>query len=510
MSQEHDNSRREESDMAREEDRRVSIHIGDEEAAPARPLPDAPFCILLVGDFGGQSREPLEQRRVWFFDRDDLDGVLGSVAPALTISSEAAVDATIRFRELEDFHPDRLFETVPVFRKLRELRKQLRDPQRSADVVRSLLGQSETPPQRLSAGNLTSGASLLDRMLDDSPGVESARAAPPRREDDLQVFLRHIVGPHLVAEINPRQAELLAATEAAIVAQMRSILHDAGFQALEASWRTAEFLARRVETGTQLRLYLVDVSRDELDADLDSADALDTQLFGLLSDAAARLPSQARWSVIAGLYAFGSEPADARRLTALGRIARRLGAPWIAAASPAVLGLPTFENTRDTGSWTPVDDKEWRSLRSSPDARWLGLAAPRFLLRAPYGEDGEVVESFAFEEDAPGGPVFLWGNPAAACALLLAESFAADEWLMRLAGHNEIRELPLYLYRRDGETIAVPCAETLLTEDAVDALLELGLMPLITIRDADTIRLARFQSIASPVSPLAGPWAQRT
>ncbi|MGH7555230.1 MAG: hypothetical protein ACREMQ_19685, partial [Longimicrobiales bacterium] len=80
----------------------------------------------------------------------------------------------------------------------------------------------------------------------------------------------------------------------------------------------------------------------------------------------------------------------------------------------------------------------------------------------------------------------------------------------RPARHTEIRDLPLYLYRRDGETIAVPCAETLLTEDAVDALLDLGLMALITIKDADTIRLARFQSIAAPVAPLGGAWAQST
>jgi type VI secretion system protein ImpC len=227
-----------------------------------------------------------------------------------------------------------------------------------------------------------------------------------------------------------------------------------------------------------------------------------------LRDAAAQLPSQAQWSVVAGLYAFGSEPADARRLTALGGIARRLGAPWIAGASPAVLGLRSFENTRDTDSWKPLDNADWRNLRSSPGARWLGLAAPRFLLRSPYGENGEAVEGFAFEEDEPSGPVCLWGNAAAACALLLAESFAADEWQMRPARHTEIRDLPLYLYRRGGETIAVPCAETLLTEGAVDALLDLGLMPLITIKDADTIRQARFQSIAAPVAPLGGAWAQ--
>jgi type VI secretion system protein ImpC len=47
----------------------------------------------------------------------------------------------------------------------------------------------------------------------------------------------------------------------------------------------------------------------------------------------------------------------------------------------------------------------------------------------------------------------------------------------------------------------------LLTEDAAEAILDRGLMPLMSIKAADTIRMPRFQSIAMPFAPLAGRWS---
>jgi type VI secretion system protein ImpC len=66
--------------------------------------------------------------------------------------------------------------------------------------------------------------------------------------------------------------------------------------------------------------------------------------------------------------------------------------------------------------------------------------------------------------------------------------------------------LPAHVYQKDGEAELKPCAEVLLTEEAVDLLLAGGLMPLISIKGADRVKLARFQSIALPAEPLAGRW----
>ncbi len=61
---------------------------------------------------------------------------------------------------------------------------------------------------------------------------------------------------------------------------------------------------------------------------------------------------------------------------------------------------------------------------------------------------------------------------------------------------------------RDGESEPKPCAEVLLTEDAVERMLEEGLIPLVSFKNRDLVRLARFQSIADPPRALAGRWSE--
>ena len=72
----------------------------------------------------------------------------------------------------------------------------------------------------------------------------------------------------------------------------------------------------------------------------------------------------------------------------------------------------------------------WRVLRGLPEARYLGLALPRFLIRLPYGKDTESTELFDFEEisGSAAHEDYLWANPAFAAALLLAQTFTEQGW----------------------------------------------------------------------------------
>ncbi len=71
---------------------------------------------------------------------------------------------------------------------------------------------------------------------------------------------------------------------------------------------------------------------------------------------------------------------------------------------------------------------------------------------------------------------------------------------------QDINDLPIHIYQADNETIIKPCAEVFLTQKAAEKILEEGLMPLLSFRDSDHMRLARFQSIALPSTPLNGKW----
>jgi type VI secretion system protein ImpC len=293
---------------------------------------------------------------------------------------------------------------------------------------------------------------------------------------------------------------------------MRQILHHPAYQELEAAWRAVYLLVRRVETGENLKLFLIDVSKAELAADLASSEDLrQTGTYKLLVEKTVQTPGAHAWSVLAGNYTFEPTRDDALLLARLATIARAASAPLLGGASTRVLGFASFGDMPDVRKWSgPADAEAWQALSALPQAAWLGLAMPRFLLRLPYGKQTDPVERFAFEEmqSPPAHESYLWGNSALLCTLLLAQSFSEAGWEMRPGMQQEVDGLPLHVYKRDGESVAKPCAEALLTEPAVERMLDLGVMPLVSPVGRDAARVVRFQSLASPPAPLAGPWAK--
>jgi type VI secretion system protein ImpC len=448
----------------------VEIHIADEAEAVERPTSDTPFQILLVGDFSGGSGEG---RKAIAVDRDNLDDILGRLAPAVTVPLEG-VSLEIQFHELDDFHPDRLFERLAPFQALRNLRQRLSHASTfeaaAAEMMRRQSPRASAPAPELA--NL-SGADLLRMMT----GEEApARQKAPARSDWDQL-VHEMVAPYAVPGPDPRQPELIAQTDSAIAGQMRAILHHPRFQAIESAWRVLDFLVRRLETGEDLKISILDLPQQALVSEAGMA-------------ALRRAASDTPRALIAALYYFS--PHEEPTLLHVAAVARAASAPVIAGLAPEVVGL----------------EGVFPDLRRSPDARWVGLALPRFLLRLPYGSSTSEIESFAFEEmpATPEHQRYLWGHPAAACACLLAETFSRHGWSMRPGEVDTIEGLPLHVYQADGESQLKPCAEVLLTEDASTLLLERGFIPLVSIKGVDRVRVLRFQSVAEPLAALHGRW----
>ena len=119
------------------------------------------------------------------------------------------------------------------------------------------------------------------------------------------------------------------------------------------------------------------------------------------------------------------------------------------------------------------------------------------------------MESFPFEE-MPGTPrhqEYLWVNPAFACACLLGQASSSYGWMLRPGAVREIKGLPLHVYEEAGEKRLRPCAELLMTVSDAEHVLEQGLMPLVSLKNQDAVRLLRFQSLAEPLAPLSGRWS---
>ena len=144
---------------------------------------------------------------------------------------------------------------------------------------------------------------------------------------------------------------------------------------------------------------------------------------------------------------------------------------------------------------------------------------PRFLARAPYGArtGGGAIEAFAFEEvldedmdGATGRPpadALPWASSAYLCALALARSLAAaDDDPEDASGEapGEIDDLPYFSFRAGGDMEMYPIAEAFWGPRAAEAALARGLMPVLSVRDRNAVRVVRLQSIAEPACALGG------
>jgi type VI secretion system protein ImpC len=469
---------------------------------------DTPFRIALLADFTGRANRgivetgrALATRRPVRIDRDNVDDVIARLAPELHIWL-GDMRAAVRFAELEDFHPDQLYERLPAFRALRETRERAAAPAPPGDI-----GRQGT---RVSTGRAASATgNLLDQILGDVPPPRGAappdRAEPVRAAGDpLSEFVRRAVAPHVAPDTRPAHPERVEEVDQIIGADLRAVLHQPDFQALESAWRSVDFLVRRLETDSVLQVYLIDVSKAELAADLGGADRGESGAHRLLVESSVGTAGAHPWALLVGLYNFGPDADDADLLGRLAEIARAAGAPIIAAADSRVIGSESFGSAADPDDWSRDETPEWDALRRTAEARYVGLAAPRFLLRLPYGgPDGDPCDVPEFQELS--GPdshdEYLWGNSAVLCALLHGQAFASDGWSLRPL--LDVPGLPFHLVRVDGDVIGKPCAEAVLSGRAVDRILDRGVMAVQSMKDGDAVRLARMQSIAEPLAALA-------
>jgi type VI secretion system protein ImpC len=507
----------------------------DVAAGPERSTEEAdsetPFRIVILGDFSGRANrglletgEALANRSPILIDRDNYDTVMRKLSPQLhlPLKGEGGLGLALKFNDLDDFHPDRLFERSTLFRKLWDLRQKLNDPDAFAAAAKVLGLAVERPPEPQSppesehasaadVQQITSG-SLLDEMIERTE--ERAREPrPSRAPDPLTLLINRIVAPHRIAKADPRQAELLDLIDEAASAQMRALLHAGAFQQLEAAWRAVFLLVRNLETSSQLKLFLIDVSKQELAADLSSSDNLSsTATHRLLAEKTTGTLGAEPWTLMAGNFTFAPAREDTELLGRIAKVAAAAGAPFVAGVSPRLLGCDAVEDLPDPACWqNPPEGKDleaWQTLRKSPEAKFLGLLLPRFLLRLPYGKETETTELFPFEESSEPADHedYLWGNPAFAATLLLGQTFTEQGWAMRPGSKSDISGLPYYAYTAQGEPRTLPCAEVLMTRSAAETILEKGFMPLASLKNQPTVRLVRFQSIADPLAPLAGRW----
>jgi type VI secretion system protein ImpC len=478
----------------------MNFAFGKTKRPKPEPSEDAPFRMLVLGDFGahrsrGQVRPGAELRPLRV-DVDSFPSLFGRIGAQIAIRLGDQPAFTIAIKELDDFHPDHLFAALEFFAPLRKLRQQIQDPKTFA-LAAAQLGMAAAPAASVVTGQGTSDDEDVSRLLGRPSSAAKPVAPSPSPASIVDAMIRESVAPHIVGKPDPRQADLLAAVDGMAGDLMRAVLHDPVFQEVEATWRSLDRLVRALDLDETLQLFVLDASREEMVEDLAASPTLaDSALYRIVADHAGDEP----WSLLVDLHACRRGQEDAALLSRLGAIAQQVDAA-------VLVGM---EWAGWSGGFAALDDEQaWTALRNLPAATSVAVALPGILLRLPYGKDTDPIESFTFAEQSlsPAANRYLWGSAAAAVAQLLGQSFAsAGGWDFAPGDDSSIDDLPVHVTKADGETVQTPCAQVWLPESKVDALIKQGLMPLVSAQGRGEVRVPRFQSIASPPAALAGRW----
>lgn len=480
-----------------------------------RPDEETPFRILVLADLSGRANRGLRaagrdlaKRRPVRIDRDGVDGGPGGLGAALRIDGDA-----LEFAEIEDFRPEALLHRAASLAPLRDLRRRLGDPATAHDAaeeVRRWDGAAPAPSAATAREEPPAeGAALL---------AEALEAAQARRTDDdeAQRLVREVARPGIeklrVPKGPPDAAALMARVDEKIAQRLRALLRHPDFRALEAAWRGVLALVRRADLSPSLQLHLLDVSREEVFADVGVSGPLDASgLHRILVEETVGVPGAKPWTLVVADAAFAPAARDVAALLRLTRIVRAAGAALVAGAAPSALGCRSLADTPDPEDWNEAVDATgeelWSALRRTAEASSVALLWPRVLRRAPYGAKTDRVEGVSFEENADRsrGDRELWGNAAFDAAAALARAFAESGWDLGESFESEVGDLPA---ATDDDGDLVPCAEAWLTTRAADRIASRGIVPVLSVRDAAAVRLGSLESMADPRRPLAGPWTR--
>ncbi len=464
-----------------------------------REASDESLRIAILGDFGGsmagvenQSSGPL------LVDCDNFDEVFAKIGVTLDLAlkEERSSEIKLRFRRLEDLHPDQLLTRLDPLAKLTELRAKLFFPPSSDEAARELrevLKIDALPAEPSPATPTESTEALLSRLLGKPAAPQNTATSPGSLANHL---IEQLIGSN-VPSVHPQQLQLAGLAEAELSASLRAVLHATAFQALEATWRGLDFLVRN--TSQDIKLYIIDLPKIELARMLATEDLAKSAIHQQLE--------KMRPGMVLGVYTFG--PEDNTLLERIARLAAACHTAFVGGASPHLVGCRSFGVQTDPDDWSKAHSDaldEFAALRRRPEAAHLGLAMPRFLLRQPYGKGSDAIETFPFEEmtTKPEHESYLWGNPAFLCGQWMADAFATQG--LELEGPeagSEVSGLPIHRFTTDGETQVKPCAEAWLSERAAATILSRGIMPVLSIRGRDAVQFLTLRAISDPPMALA-------
>jgi len=351
--------------------------------------------------------------------------------------------------------------------------------------------------------------SLLDQVIAATRPQSDKEA--DRTKDYFRQFLDQVVKPGQVIsdDVETNVKHWIGAIDKTLTSQLNEVLHHADFQQLEGTWRGLHYLVHQSETGENLKIRVLNVSKRDLFKDLEKAAEFDqSALFKKLYEEEYGQLGGQPYGMLVGDYDFGRGPEDISLLKMISNVAAAAHAPFISSAGPKMFNFESYTelaNPRDLAKiFDSVEYAAWKSFRESEDSRYVALTLPKVLGRLPYGEEFKKVEEFNFEEfvDGKDHDKYLWMNAAWAYASRITDAFAKDGWFARtrgVEGGGKVEGLPVHTFPTDDGDIAMKCpSEIAITDRREFELSNLGFLPLLHAKGTDYAVFMGSQSCQKP------------
>lgn len=293
--------------------------------------------------------------------------------------------------------------------------------------------------------------------------------------------------------------------------QLNEVLHHDDLQKLEGTWRGLHHLVNNTETDEFLKIRVMDINKSELGKNLKkfAGTAWDqSPVFKKFYEEEYGQFGGEPFGCIVGDYYFDNSPSDVKLLANMSKISAACHAPFISAASPAMLQMDSWgelTNPRDlTKVMSTPDYASYNSLRESDDAKYIALTMPRTLARLPYGAQTEPVEEFDFEEQtgSADSSKYTWMNAAYSMAVNINRSFKNYGWCSRIRGIESggvVEGLPVHTFPSDDGGVDMKCPTEIAISDRREAeLSKIGMMPLVHKKNTDLAAFIGAQTIQKP------------
>jgi type VI secretion system protein ImpC len=410
--------------------------------------PTIPYTILALAPLGGSGSG------LTTVDLASLDEAVEELACAISIPvpKELCPAGALTFKpsRMGDFRPQGLVKCIPYLKELMDAAKfveeaiSARIPER--EIAERLEARWPDLPVDFSAPAAASGESRQEGRVDDilsmvampgeeSPGSPAGAKAEMGWKDQIERLLAGLLG---------------------------RIFGNESFRKMEAAWRGVEILVKQgpVKAGEGLVVKLASIQ--------------DEGLSNLLEELEGQLVDEPPNLILLD-HAFDNTPMSIGLLDELVGFAGDLLAPAAVWLGPSffflkgwneVKRLPYLKHHLEDAAFS-----KWRKLREQPGSEWVAMAANRFLVRRSYNGDNPS-GPVHFTEEAP-----LWISPVWALGTLIAQSVATFAWPTRFTDYRNLSLRNLAVEEsEDGKALST---ETVLSEDRILQLLDIGIMPLL-------------------------------